>query len=194
MPAPNRFSPSSLVSAQIRRSATAPRRPTSLPSPSRRRSRTRTRAAVRRPGTTGAGCGHSPSPSSCTSLPHAARYRSYTPNDSEAYRHKPNRGLRQPMYQGTYLPKLRRLVRGHWVVDPTIIAHLAHDDPGRTAGVKDTHSLFDEVFDMLEQERRRFDEELGRLTAAAAYLRALLPYKGRTTRRLRCAPRRRRVT
>jgi hypothetical protein len=97
------------------------------------------------------------------------------------------------MYQGTYLPKLWRLIRGHRVLGPTIIAPLAHDDPGRTADVKDTHSLFDEVFDMLEQERRRFDEDLGRLTAAAAYLRTLLPHKGRTTRRrLRCTPRRRR--
>ncbi len=34
---------------------------------------------------------------------------------------------------------------------------------------------FDEVLCMLEHERERFDEDLKRLTVAAAYLRALLP-------------------
>jgi hypothetical protein len=62
--------------------------------------------------------------------------------------------------------------------------------------MRDAQLRFDEVLDALERERQRFDEDLRRLTAAAAYLRALLPYKGRTTRRrLRCTPRkRRRVT
>jgi hypothetical protein len=34
---------------------------------------------------------------------------------------------------------------------------------------------FDEVLWMLEHERERFDEDLKRLTLAAAYLRDLLP-------------------
>ncbi len=49
---------------------------------------------------------------------------------------------------------------------------------------------FDEVLDALEQERRSVDEDLRRLTAAAAYLRALLPERCRRARR-RCTPRRR---
>ena len=48
---------------------------------------------------------------------------------------------------------------------------------------------FDEVLRMLEQERKRFDEDLRRLTIAAAYLRALLPgRRRRTMRRRRCTP------
>ena len=53
---------------------------------------------------------------------------------------------------------------------------------------------FDEVLCMLEQERKRFAEDLRRLTVAAAYLRALLPERRRHARRRRCTPRRRRVT
>ena len=53
---------------------------------------------------------------------------------------------------------------------------------------------FDEVLCMLEKERERFDEDLRRLTVAAAYLRALLPKRRRYARRGRCTPRRRRVT
>ena len=50
---------------------------------------------------------------------------------------------------------------------------------------------FDVVLRELEQERRRVDEDLRRITAAAAYLRTRLPHKRRprrTTRR-RCTPR-----
>jgi hypothetical protein len=66
----------------------------------------------------------------------------------------------------------------------------------RTQRVKDTHSIFDEVLEMLQQERRRFDEDLERLTVAATYLISLLPASKRRTnrgrrRRLRCTPRRR---
>jgi hypothetical protein len=54
---------------------------------------------------------------------------------------------------------------------------------------------FDEVLFMLEQERERFDEDLVRLTVAAAYLRALLlPERRRMRRRMlrrRCTPRQR---
>ena len=53
------------------------------------------------------------------------------------------------------------------------------------------NSLRSEIADALEQERRSVDEDLRRLTAAAAYLRALLP-KRRRARRQRCTPRRRR--
>ena len=42
---------------------------------------------------------------------------------------------------------------------------------------------FDEVLCMLEHERERLDEDLRRLTLAAAYLRDLLP--GRLNRRRR---------
>ena len=49
---------------------------------------------------------------------------------------------------------------------------------------------FDEVLYDLEQERQRADEDLRRLTAAAAYLRALLPAR-RSVRRRRCTVRRR---
>jgi hypothetical protein len=53
---------------------------------------------------------------------------------------------------------------------------------------------FDEVLCMLEQERKRFDEDLRRLTLAAAYLRAMLPERRVTRRRRRrCTPRLRRV-
>ncbi len=52
--------------------------------------------------------------------------------------------------------------------------------------------LFDEVLCMLEQERKRFDEDLRRLTVAAAYLRALLPeHRGARRRRRRCMRRQR---
>jgi hypothetical protein len=56
--------------------------------------------------------------------------------------------------------------------------------------MQDTQRRFDEVFDMLEHERQRVDEDLRRLTAVAAYLRGLLPKRRRVLRR-RCAPRRR---
>ncbi len=53
---------------------------------------------------------------------------------------------------------------------------------------------FDEVLRMLEQERKRFDEDLRRLAIAAAYLRALLPERRRSTRRRRrCTPRQRQL-
>jgi hypothetical protein len=41
--------------------------------------------------------------------------------------------------------------------------------------MQQTRRRFGEVLYMLEQERKRFDEDLRRLTIAAAYLRALLP-------------------
>ena len=54
---------------------------------------------------------------------------------------------------------------------------------------------FDEVLYVLEQERERFDEDLRRLTVAAACLRALLlPERRRMRRRMlrrRCTPRQR---
>jgi hypothetical protein len=47
---------------------------------------------------------------------------------------------------------------------------------------------FDEVLWMLEHERERFDEDLRRLTLAAAYLRDLLPERrDRRRRRRRCS-------
>jgi hypothetical protein len=54
---------------------------------------------------------------------------------------------------------------------------------------EDTRQRFDEVLDALKQERQRVDEDLKRLTAAAAYLRAYLPQR-RHVRRGRCTPRR----
>jgi hypothetical protein len=57
--------------------------------------------------------------------------------------------------------------------------------------MQDAQRRFDEVLDALERERQRFDEDLKRLTLAAAYLRPLLPR--RPARRRRCAPKRRRV-
>ena len=60
--------------------------------------------------------------------------------------------------------------------------------------MQETQHRFDEVLYMLEQERKRFDEDLRRLTIAAAYLRTLLPPKRRMRRRQRCTlppPRRR---
>ena len=57
--------------------------------------------------------------------------------------------------------------------------------------MQDAQRRFDEVLDALERERQRFDEDLKRLTLAAAYLRPLLPR--RRARRRRCAPKRRRV-
>jgi hypothetical protein len=42
-----------------------------------------------------------------------------------------------------------------------------------------TQQRFDEVLDELERERQRVDEDLRRLTVAAAYLRALLPPRRR---------------
>jgi hypothetical protein len=53
--------------------------------------------------------------------------------------------------------------------------------------MQDIQCRFEEVLYMLEQERVRFDEDLRRLTIAAAYLRELLPK--RRTRRRRCTPR-----
>jgi hypothetical protein len=41
---------------------------------------------------------------------------------------------------------------------------------------------FEEALEALEQERQRVDEDLRRLTAAAAYLRALLPIRRRSGR------------
>ena len=55
--------------------------------------------------------------------------------------------------------------------------------------MQDTQQRFDEVFDALKQERQRVDENLRRLTAAAAYLRAYLPQRRHVPRR-RCTPRR----
>ena len=51
--------------------------------------------------------------------------------------------------------------------------------------------LFDEVLRMLEQERKRFNEDLRQLTLAAAHLRPLLlPERRRMQRRRRrrCTP------
>ena len=44
---------------------------------------------------------------------------------------------------------------------------------------------FDEVLCMLEQERERFDEDLKRLTLAAAHLRDLLPERRNRRRKIR---------
>jgi len=55
--------------------------------------------------------------------------------------------------------------------------------------MQDTQQRFDEVLDALKQERQRVDEDLKRLTAAAAYLRAHLPQRCHVRRR-RCTPRR----
>ena len=41
--------------------------------------------------------------------------------------------------------------------------------------MQDTQQRFDEVLCALKQECQRVDEDLKRLTAAAAYLRAYLP-------------------
>jgi hypothetical protein len=57
--------------------------------------------------------------------------------------------------------------------------------------MQDTQQRFDEVFSTLKHERQRVDEDLRRLTAAAAYLRNLLPKRRRHARRRRCTPRRR---
>ena len=59
--------------------------------------------------------------------------------------------------------------------------------------MRDEQRRFDEVLDDLERVRQRFDEDLRRLTLAAAYLRPLLPQRRRSARRRRCTPRRRRV-
>ena len=48
--------------------------------------------------------------------------------------------------------------------------------------MRDTRQRFEEVFDALERERQRFDEDLSRLALAAGYLRELLPDKRRTGR------------
>ena len=45
--------------------------------------------------------------------------------------------------------------------------------------MRDEQQRFDEVLDALERERQRFDEDLKRLTVAAAYLRPLLPHDAR---------------
>lgn len=47
----------------------------------------------------------------------------------------------------------------------------------------DTQKRIDEVLEDLELERLRFDTSLGRLTAAAACLRSLLPSRRRRGRR-----------
>jgi hypothetical protein len=52
----------------------------------------------------------------------------------------------------------------------------------------DTQQRFNEVLDTLEQERQRVNENLRRLTVAAAYLRAMLPERRLRTRRRRCSP------
>ncbi len=59
--------------------------------------------------------------------------------------------------------------------------------------MRNKHQRFEEVFDALERERQRFDEDLSRLVLAAGYLRELLLDKRRTRhrRRVRCTPRRR---
>ena len=58
--------------------------------------------------------------------------------------------------------------------------------------MQETQGRFDEVLSLLEQERQRFNEDFRRLTVAAAYLRALLPERGRRMRRRhRCTPRQR---
>jgi hypothetical protein len=57
--------------------------------------------------------------------------------------------------------------------------------------MQDTQQRFDEVLDALKHERQRVDEDLRRLTAAAGYLRSLLPKRRRHARRWRCTPRRR---
>jgi hypothetical protein len=59
--------------------------------------------------------------------------------------------------------------------------------------LQDTQRRFDDVFDALEREQQRFDEDLRRLTIAAAYLRELLPQRRRPVRR-RCIPRRQQPT
>ena len=46
---------------------------------------------------------------------------------------------------------------------------------------------FDEVLRMLEHERERLDEDLRRLTLAAAYLRDLLPRRRTRRSRRRCS-------
>ena len=56
-------------------------------------------------------------------------------------------------------------------------------------GMEDTKLRFDEVLYELEQERLRVDEDLRRLTAAAAYLRTQLPPKRPRRTRRRCSPR-----
>ena len=48
-----------------------------------------------------------------------------------------------------------------------------------TKSLEVTWRRLDEVFDTLEQDLQRVDENLRRLTAAAAYLRALLPPRRR---------------
>ncbi len=53
--------------------------------------------------------------------------------------------------------------------------------------MQDTQWRFDEVLGLLEQALQRSDEDLRRLTASAAYLRALLPGHSRRRRR-RCSP------
>ena len=58
--------------------------------------------------------------------------------------------------------------------------------------MQDNKRRFDEVLYALEQERRRFDEDLRRFAVAAAYLRTLLPK--RRVRRRRCASRVRRYS
>jgi hypothetical protein len=55
--------------------------------------------------------------------------------------------------------------------------------------MQDTQQRFDEVLDALKQERQCVDENLRRLTAAAAYLRVYLPQRRHVPRR-RCTPRR----
>jgi hypothetical protein len=56
--------------------------------------------------------------------------------------------------------------------------------------MRDTRQRFDEVLFVLEDERRRVDEDLRRLAVVAAYLRTLLPRRRRVPQRRRCTPRR----
>ena len=54
--------------------------------------------------------------------------------------------------------------------------------------MQDTQWRFDEVLGLLEQALQRSDEDLRRLTASAAYRRALLPGRSRRRRGRRCSP------
>jgi hypothetical protein len=72
---------------------------------------------------------------------------------------------------------------------------LSHYSTGETTGTKGrtvygSWRRFDEVFDTLAWELQRVDKDFKRLTAAAAYLRVLLPAsRRRSLRRHRCRSR-----